>query len=127
MIAESFERIHRSNLVGMGILPLQFLEEEAPDTIGLTGDETFEISGLKEVLSDFAPGKLVSVVATRADGSKMTFDATLRIDTPQEVLYYQHGGILHYVVRSLMEGKHPKTVSAGMNTVADPKTGSSIT
>jgi aconitate hydratase len=127
VIAESFERIHRSNLVGMGILPLQFLEEEDPDTVGLTGDETYEISGLKEVLSDFAPGKLVQVVATRPDGSKLTFEATLRIDTPQEVLYYQHGGILHYVVRSLMEGKRPKSVSAGMKTVADPQTGSSLT
>jgi aconitate hydratase len=127
VIAESFERIHRSNLVGMGILPLQFLEEEDPDTIGLNGDETYEISGLKEVLSDFAPGKLVQVVATRPDGSKLTFEATLRIDTPQEVLYYQHGGILHYVVRSLMEGKRPKSVSAGMKTVADPQTGSSLT
>ena len=108
VIAESFERIHRSNLVGMGILPLQFLAEEDPASVGLTGEETFEIAGLREVLSNFAPGKLVKVIATRTDGSKLPFDATLRIDTPQEVLYYQHGGILHYVVRSLMEGKRSK-------------------
>jgi aconitate hydratase len=127
VIAESFERIHRSNLVGMGILPLQFLEEEDPDTIGLQGDETYEIEGLNQVLSDFAPCKLVRVTATRPDGSKLTFEATLRIDTPQEVLYYQNGGILHYVVRSLMQGKRPKTVSAGVNTVADPETGSDVT
>jgi aconitate hydratase len=127
VIAESFERIHRSNLVGMGILPLQFLADEDPDTIGLSGDESYEITGLKEVLGDFAPGKVVRVTATRADGSKLTFEATLRIDTPQEVLYYQHGGILHYVVRSLMDGKRPKTVSAGISTVADPESGSSLT
>ena len=127
VIAESFERIHRSNLVGMGILPLQFLAEEEPDALGLTGEETFEITGINEAFANFAPGRQLAVTATRADGSKVTFEATLRIDTPQEVLYYQHGGILQYVLRSLMEGKRPKTVSAGMTTVADPKTGSSLT
>ena len=101
VIAESFERIHRSNLVGMGILPLQFAQGEDVDTYGLTGEETFEIRGLNDVLDNFAPGKKVEVVATSPDGKTKTFSATLRIDTPQEVQYYRHGGILHYVVRQL--------------------------
>ena len=96
-------------------------------TIGLTGEETFEISGRKEVLGDFSPSKVVRVVATKPDGATLTFEATLRIDTTQEALYYRHGGILHYVVRSLPQGRKPKTISAGMNTVGDPTTGSSLT
>jgi aconitate hydratase len=103
VIAESFERIHRSNLVGMGILPLQFLADQNPETIGLTGEESYEIAGLDAVLAKFAPGKIVEVKATAADGSTKTFKATLRIDTPQEVLYYQHGGILQYVIRQLVK------------------------
>jgi aconitate hydratase len=101
-IAESFERIHRSNLVGMGILPLQFLDEETAETNGLTGEETFDIVGLTAVLENFAPGKTVQVLATKPDGTVIEFHATVRIDTPQEVLYYQHGGILHYVLRQLI-------------------------
>ncbi len=101
VLAESFERIHRSNLVGMGILPLQFLEEESADSHGLTGEETFDVVGLTDVLANFAAGKTVKVRAKKADGAVTTFDAVLRIDTPQEVLYYQHGGILQYVLRSL--------------------------
>jgi aconitate hydratase len=100
-LAESFERIHRSNLVGMGILPLQFLPEQSAETHGLTGEETFDIDGLVGVLENFAPGKTVKVHAKKADGKKITFDATVRIDTPQEVLYYKHGGILQYVLRQL--------------------------
>jgi aconitate hydratase len=103
VIAESFERIHRSNLVGMGILPLQFLAEQNPETAGITGEESFDIVGLDAVLANFAPGKTVEVKATSADGSVKTFAATLRIDTPQEVLYYQHGGILQYVIRQLLK------------------------
>ncbi|ABF39229.1 aconitase [Candidatus Koribacter versatilis Ellin345] len=101
VIAESFERIHRSNLVGMGIIPLQFLEGEDVEKHGLTGDETIEIRGLNEALDNFAPGKTVEVLATHNNGKTETFRATLRIDTPQEVQYFRHGGILHYVVRQL--------------------------
>ncbi len=106
VIAESYERIHRSNLVGMGILPLQFLPEEDPDTLGLKGDEVYEIIGLPKMLeSKFAGGKQIKVRATAADGTAREFDALVRIDTPQEILYYQHGGILQYVLRQLLAGK----------------------
>ncbi len=103
VIAESFERIHRSNLVGMGILPLQFLPEQTAESLGLNGEESYEIVGLDSVLASFAPGKMVEVKATAADGSVKTFKATLRIDTPQEVQYYKHGGILQYVIRQLLK------------------------
>jgi aconitate hydratase len=102
-IAESYERIHRSNLLGMGIVPLQFLAEQNPDTVGITGEESFEITGLDKALANFAPGNTVDVKATAADGSVKAFKATLRIDTPQEVLYFQHGGILQYVIRQLLK------------------------
>jgi aconitate hydratase len=105
VLAESFERIHRSNLVGMGILPLQFLDDENAETSGLSGEELYDIVGLVDVLSDFAPGKTVKVRAKRADGTLSELDATVRIDTPQEVQYYQHGGILQYVLRQLLQGK----------------------
>ena len=101
VMAESFERIHRSNLVGMGILPLQFLDEESAEIHGLTGEESFDIVGLTDVLENFAPGKTVKVRATKADGVVVELHATVRIDTPQEVLYYKHGGILQYVLRQL--------------------------
>jgi len=103
VIAESFERIHRSNLVGMGILPLQFLPEQNPETLGISGEESYEILGQDAALAAFAPGKTAEVKATAADGSVKTFQATLRIDTPQEALYYQHGGILQYVIRQLLK------------------------
>ncbi len=103
VIAESFERIHRSNLVGMGILPLQFLTDQTAESLGLNGEESYEIVGLDSVLASFAPGKTVEVKATATDGSVKTFKATLRIDTPQEVQYYQHGGILQYVIRQLLK------------------------
>jgi aconitate hydratase len=102
VLAESFERIHRSNLVGMGILPLQFLDEETAETNGLTGEESFDIVGLTGVLHNFAPGRTVKVLATNAAGTITEFDATVRIDTPQEVHYYRHGGILQYVLRQLL-------------------------
>ena len=101
VIAESFERIHRSNLVGMGILPLQFLANESAESHGLSGDELFTIAGVKQVLKDFTPGKMVKVQATKPDSTLVRFDAIVRIDTPQEMLYYQHGGILQYVLRQL--------------------------
>jgi aconitate hydratase len=106
VIAESYERIHRSNLVGMGILPLQFEKGESVESHGLTGEETFtlgsKVGELKAMLdSKFEAGKNLLVVATAADGTKREFPVTVRIDTPQEILYYQHGGILQYVLRQL--------------------------
>jgi aconitate hydratase len=102
VIAQSYERIHRSNLVGMGILPLQFLPEQSAQSLGLTGEEVFEISGLGAILAEgFPRGKELTVHAARADGSRVEFRATVRIDTPQELLYYRHGGILEFVLRQL--------------------------
>jgi len=101
VLAESFERIHRSNLVGMGILPLQFLAEESAEVHGLTGEESFDIVGLVDLLENFAPGKTVKIRATKPDGAVIELHSTVRIDTPQEVLYYKHGGILQYVLRQL--------------------------
>ncbi len=101
VVAESFERIHRSNLVGMGILPLQFVEGQSAETLGLTGEESYDVIGLTDVLDNFAAGKKVRVRATKADDTLTAFDAVVRIDTPQEVQYYQHGGILQYVLRQL--------------------------
>jgi aconitate hydratase len=102
VIAESFERIHRSNLVGMGILPLQFAADKLP---ALTGEEVYEITGLKQVLDRFKPGAQVRVRALADGRPAAEFDAILRIDTPQEVLYYRHGGILNYVIRQLLQAK----------------------
>jgi aconitate hydratase len=102
VIAESFERIHRSNLVGMGILPLQFAAGENAESLGLTGEETFDFAGLTDLLkAKFAGGRVLRVKATSADGKVEEFDATVRIDTPQEIEYYEHGGILLYVLRQL--------------------------
>ncbi|HEY6952206.1 MAG TPA: aconitate hydratase AcnA [Bacteroidota bacterium] len=100
VIAESFERIHRSNLVGMGILPLQFEDGQNYRTIGLSGFETFEIEGVAENLQ---PLKKMQVKATAADGSVKKFSAVCRIDTPNEVDYYKHGGILQFVLRTLLK------------------------
>ena len=102
VIAESYERIHRSNLVGMGILPLQFQHGESAESLGLTGEEIYDICGLKEMLDTrFAAGKNLLVVAENQTGTTTEFPVTVRIDTPQEILYYQHGGILQYVLRQL--------------------------
>ncbi|MGA2652337.1 MAG: aconitate hydratase AcnA [Terracidiphilus sp.] len=102
VIAESFERIHRSNLVGMGILPLQFAEGQTVESLGLTGEEIFDFSGMKAMLeSKFAGGRTLVVKAVAADGTAKTFDAKVRIDTPQEIEYFEHGGILQYVLRQL--------------------------
>jgi aconitate hydratase len=98
-LAESFERIHRSNLVGMGILPLQFNEGETAASLGLTGFETFDIEG---IAGGITPGMSVSIRARAEDGREKTFQAIVRIDTPYEIHYYQHGGILQYVLRQLI-------------------------
>jgi aconitate hydratase len=104
VIAESYERIHRSNLVGMGVLPLQFLPKENTASLALTGEEVFDFEGLTQKLADnFAGGREITVRAHRPDGTEKVFKATVRIDTPQEVLYYQHGGILQYVLRQLAQ------------------------
>jgi aconitate hydratase len=88
--------------VGMGIIPLQFEGNKTVEFLGLTGEETYDIVGFRERLaSKFAIGRTVAVVATAADGRKITFEAKIRIDTPQEILYYEHGGILQYVLRQL--------------------------
>jgi aconitate hydratase len=100
VIAESYERIHRSNLIGMGVVPLQFYEGDNPTTLGLTGKETFDIEGL-----GLTRAKEVTVTATGADGTKKTFQAVVRIDTPKEQDYFIHGGILQYVLRQLASGK----------------------
>jgi aconitate hydratase len=99
VISESFERIHRSNLIGMGVLPLQFKDGENPQSLGLTGKESFEIIGLNG-----GAAKMVTVVATPASGVAIKFEARVRIDTPKEREYYQHGGILQYVLRQLASG-----------------------
>jgi len=102
VIAESYERIHRSNLVGMGILPLQFEPGENVESLGLTGEEIFKIEGLKKILdSKFAGGRTLAVIAENDAGKTTGFNVLVRIDTPQEILYYQHGGILQYVLRQL--------------------------
>src|ERR1700726_1780351 len=103
-IAESYERIHRSNLVGMGVLPLQFLAGQNADSLKMTGEEVFEISGIRDVVEHFAAGRQVKVRAT-ADGKATEFSAIVRIDTPQEALYYANGGILQYVLRQLLAAK----------------------
>jgi aconitate hydratase len=102
VIAESYERIHRSNLVGMGILPLQFEAGKNVESLGLTGEEVYDFAGLTALLtSRFASGKTLIVKATAADGTVKQFTANVRIDTPQEIEYFEHGGILQYVLRQL--------------------------
>jgi aconitate hydratase len=99
VIAESFERIHRSNLVGMGVIPLEFVNGETRQSLGLTGFETFDIDGMNDQMG---PRASVTVRATAQDGTVRTFKAVSRIDTPEEMQYYRHGGILPYVLRSLV-------------------------
>jgi aconitate hydratase len=98
VIAASFERIHRSNLVGMGVLPLQFADGETWSSLGLTGHEVFHI----DVPADLQTGQLVTVRAARPDGSHLQFTVTARVDTPVEVEYYRNGGILQTVLRKLL-------------------------
>ena len=103
VIAQSFERIHRSNLVGMGILPLEFVEGQSVHKLGLTGHETFDFIALSGIFEgEFEKGALVEIRVTSEDGTETRFQARSRIDTPQEALYYQNGGILQFVLRQLM-------------------------
>jgi aconitate hydratase len=104
VVAESYERIHRSNLVGMGILPLQFLPGESAESLKLNGEETFEITGIRDLVEHFAAALQIKVRAT-ANGKTKEFSALVRIDTPQEAQYYGNGGILQYVLRQLLAGK----------------------
>ena len=99
VIAESFERIHRSNLIGMGVLPLQFMPGQNAQSLGLTGKEKFDIEGGSD-----PKRKTVGVTATPDSGAPVRFEARVRIDTPKEREYYEHGGILHYVLRQLAAG-----------------------
>jgi aconitate hydratase len=101
VIAESFERIHRSNLIGMGVLPLQFPEGQTAGDLGLSGEETFDISGVT-ALNDGDTPSTVKVTATKPDGGKVEFDAIVRIDTPGEAEYYRNGGIMQYVLRKML-------------------------
>ena len=111
VIAENYERIHRSNLVGMGILPLQFLPGENAETLKLNGDEVFEIAGIREVVEKFSSGRKITVRVK--GGNTAEFQTIVRIDTPQEALYYANGGILQYVLRQLLAGKaQPEAITA---------------
>ncbi|MCA9737738.1 MAG: aconitate hydratase, partial [Gemmatimonadetes bacterium] len=101
VIAESFERIHRSNLVGMGVLPLEFVGGQNPESLGLTGRETFAIRG---IASGLRPKGTVQVEARAEDGSVKTFDARVRLDSDVDVEYYQNGGILQTVLRKMASG-----------------------
>jgi aconitate hydratase len=112
VIAESYERIHRSNLVGMGVLPLQFVAGQTAESLKLTGEEVFEITGICDVVEHFAAGRSVKVRA-KGKGAAVEFNALVRIDTPQEALYYANGGILQYVLRQLLAGK-PSAQSVGV-------------
>jgi aconitate hydratase len=98
VIAESYECIHRSNLVGMGVLPLEFKAGDNRESLGLTGHEVFEIEGI----ASLTPKKSITVHAKREDGKTKTFTAIARADTPEEVSYYHHGGILQYVLRQML-------------------------
>jgi aconitate hydratase len=99
VIVRSFERIHRSNLVGMGVLPLQFIGTDSVETLGITGKETYDLKGLE---GEIKPQQLATLVIHRADGSSQEVKVLLRIDTPIEVDYYKHGGILPFVLRQLL-------------------------
>jgi aconitate hydratase len=105
VIAESYERIHRSNLIGMGVLPLQFPAGQNTDSLQLAGEEVFEITGIREVIDHFAVGRTVKVSAKAKSKGPIEFNAVVRIDTPQEALYYANGGILQYVLRQLLATK----------------------
>jgi len=100
VLTESYERIHRSNLVGMGVLPLQYQDGQNADSLGLKGDEVFEIMGVSDISK---PKQDVDVKATKSDGSVVEFKAIARLDTPVDVRYYREGGILETVMRQLME------------------------
>jgi aconitate hydratase len=99
ILAEGYERIHRSNLVGMGVLPLQYVGGETANILGLTGDETFTIAGISE---DIKPLKELQVIAKKENGLEIRFQAIARIDSNIEIEYYRHGGILQYVLRQFL-------------------------
>src|SRR5699024_10639349 len=101
VVAESFERIHRSNLVQLGVLPLEFIDGQSADSLGLTGYETFIFTGISEGLS---PGKEINVTAKNESGESIEFNAKVRLDSDIEIAYYQHGGILQYVLRAYLNG-----------------------
>jgi aconitate hydratase len=101
VLVKSFERIHRSNLVGMGVLPMEFREGESLDTFGLDGTETFAIP----VTDDLKPRQPLTLVATKADGTAVDVPVTVAINTPVEVEYYRHGGILNYVLRDFLKAQ----------------------
>jgi aconitate hydratase len=107
VICSSFERIHRSNLIGMGVLPLNFQAGDTHESLGLDGTETYSISGLGD-----GTAKQVDVVAKKENGEEVRFQAYVRLDTPKEVEYYRHGGILHYVLRQLAAGDAPASAAA---------------
>jgi aconitate hydratase len=102
VIAESYERIHRSNLIGMGVLPLQYSEGESAESLGLTGEEEFSVTGVT-AMNDGTTPRTVKVRATQENGESKEFDAVVRIDTPSEANYYRNGGIMQYVLRSLLK------------------------
>ncbi len=104
VIAESYERIHRSNLVGMGILPLQFRAGETAESLHLTGEEVFEIAGIRDAVENFSTGREIKVRAV-LNGKTTDFQTLVRIDTPVEAQYYKHGGILPFVLRQLLAAK----------------------
>ena len=99
VLAESFERIHRSNLVQMGVLPLEFVNGETAESLGIRGDERFSFKGIGK---DLSPGKLIQVTATDASGGKKKFEARARLDSGIEIAYYQNGGILQYILRECL-------------------------
>jgi aconitate hydratase len=104
VIADSFERIHRSNLIGMGVLPLQYVEGESAASLGLDGTESYSIP----VSDDVKAGQQITVTTRRADGKVVTFATVCRLDTPVEVEYYRHGGILHFVLREFLNTSNVK-------------------
>ena len=115
VIAESYERIHRSNLVGMGILPLQFIEGESAHSLGLTGEEVLEVYGIRDLVESSERTAARREVRVRAmcGGKTREFRALVRIDTPQEAQYYANGGILQFVLRQLLAGKNkPEAATA---------------
>jgi aconitate hydratase len=108
-IARSFERIHRSNLVGMGVLPLQFKGRDSAESLGIKGDEVFDILGLE---AEIKPQQEVTLVIKRSDGSRAEVKVILRIDTPIEVDYYRNGGILPYVLREILKNADASSAAA---------------
>jgi aconitate hydratase len=103
VIARGYERIHRSNLIGMGVLPLQFMDGEGAESLGLTGREVFDMTGLAAAARGRTLAEKTVEVRARGENGEVTFRTLVRIDTPQEAEYYRHGGILQYVLRQLLE------------------------